>query len=114
MKLTQEQVARVLHETNRAFCKAIGDDTQVPWDDAPEWQRDSVIAGINCGDLTPEQRHQTWCDYKTDDGWVYGQIKDADAKTHPCLVSCAELPEEQRTKDYLFDAVLQTLSVFVV
>lgn len=33
-----EQIARMAHEANRAYCQALGDDSQPAWEDAPEWQ----------------------------------------------------------------------------
>lgn len=39
---------------------------------------------------------------KIKDGWVYGDVKDPELKTHPCLVPYNELPVEQKTKDTLF------------
>ncbi|CDQ41843.1 hypothetical protein [Virgibacillus salexigens] len=35
--------------------------------------------------------------------------EDAPDKTHPCLVPYNELPVEQKTKDYLFKAVIDTV-----
>lgn len=102
-------LAHVAHETNRAYCRSIGDDSQPGWDDAPEWQRESAIKGIE-GALagnTPEQQHQSWMDQKVADGWVYGPVKDPEAKTHPCLVPYAELPAEQQVKDHLYMAVVK-------
>ena len=32
-------------EINRAYCAALGDTSQLPWDQAPEWQRQSAING---------------------------------------------------------------------
>ena len=32
-----EQIAKVAHEVNRALCQAFGDDTQMPWEEAPMW-----------------------------------------------------------------------------
>ena len=40
------QIAIICHEANRAYCKTLGDDSQLPWADAPQWQRDSIIAGV--------------------------------------------------------------------
>jgi hypothetical protein len=37
-----DQVARVCHEANRAYCQTLGDNSQPAWDDAPEWQKDSA------------------------------------------------------------------------
>jgi hypothetical protein len=36
-------------------------------------------------------------------------VKNPDAKEHPCFVPYDELPAEQRTKDYLFQAVVRAL-----
>lgn len=41
-----EQIARVCHEVNRAYCQALGDDSQPAWEDAPQWQRDSALLGV--------------------------------------------------------------------
>jgi hypothetical protein len=37
-------------------------------------------------------------------------VQDQAAKTHPCLVSFADLPEEQRRKDALLVAIVQALA----
>jgi hypothetical protein len=107
-----EQIARVCHEANRAWCEANGDTSQPAWDDAPEWQRSSALAGVEgaLGGNTPEQSHESWSALKMSEGWVYGDTKDPEAKTHPCLVSYADLPPEQRVKDHLFIAVVAALS----
>lgn len=114
---TLEQVARVCHEANRAYCTTTGDLSQPAWDDAPDWQKESAIAGVAAivdGRVTrPEDSHASWAAQKVADGWVYGPAKDPVAKTHPCLVAYEELPAEQRAKDYLFLAVAMTLLPFV-
>ena len=43
---------------------------------------------------------------KSKDGWTYGTVKDAEAKTHPCLLPYSELPQEQKIKDQLFISVV--------
>jgi RyR domain len=50
-------------------------------------------------------------DQKLADGWIYGVEKDAESKTHPCLLPYAELPVEQRRKDALFRAIVQSLTL---
>lgn len=107
-----ETIAAAAHEANRLFCIAIGDNSQVHWEDAPEWQRASAVAGVQSAlnGATPEQQHESWCAYKVADGWVHGPTKDADAKTHPCLVPYAELPPEQRAKDSLYQAVVKGMA----
>ena len=101
--------ARTAHEVNRAYCASIGDNSQPAWDDAPKWQQDSALAGVDAhmaNDLTPEQSHESWLEQKRRDGWKQGPMKDAVLKQHPCFCPYSELPQEQRAKDYLFGAVM--------
>lgn len=116
--MTQRQaaiilIAMVAHNVNKAYCDSIGDTSQKVWDESPEWQKESAIAGVEAQlanpDMTPEQRHNSWYDHKVADGWKYGQVKDAEKKTHPCLVGYCMLPEKERVKDYLFGAVVSSL-----
>jgi hypothetical protein len=113
MRLNIAAVAKVTHEVNRAYCQALGDDSQASWESAPTWQRDSAIAGVRAvldgSANTPEEQHERWAAHKLADGWVYGEIKDADAKTHPCLVAYSDLPPAQRAKGFLFRAVVEAL-----
>lgn len=104
-----EACARAAHETNRAYCLALGDTSQPSWDDAPEWQRSSArngVAGALAGN-TPEQSHASWMREKSALGWCYGTVKDPDRKLHPCMVPYADLPEAQRAKDALYLAVVR-------
>ncbi len=56
-----------------------------------------------------DEQHNSWMKEKVDAGWVYGNVKDAEAKTHPCIVSFEELPKFQQQKDALFCAVVDSL-----
>lgn len=58
------------------------------------------------------EQHEAWCEHKRAEGWVQGDVKDADAKTHPALLPYEELPEEQKAKDHLFRAVIGSLAPF--
>lgn len=112
--MTPEQIARVCHEANRAYCESTGDTSQLAWDDAPEWQRQSAIRGAeftqNCPDISAAGQHEKWWADKKADGWVYGPEKDAEAKTHPCMVPYCRLPEQQQRKDHMFKAIALALS----
>lgn len=104
--------AAAAHEANRAYCAALGDRSQAPWADAPEWQRESAIQGV-LGVLKgngPEESHAGWLRHKASEGWIYGATKDPEKKTHPCMVPYADLPPEQRKKDDIF--VSTVLAVF--
>lgn len=110
--MNDKNIARICHEANRAYCESIGDKSQVSWDEAPEWQKESAVKGVQAKaanpNLTPADMHASWCDFKKQDGWQYGTKKDAEAKTHPCMVPYEELPVEQRSKDHIFSAIVTT------
>ena len=118
--MTAAQAARIAHEVNRAYCESVGDHSQLPWDEAPDWQRTSAQNGIHLhwtalGDgrtLPPSASHESWLAEKLADGWKYGPVKDPARKEHPCCIPYNELPEQQKAKDYLFGAV--AVSTFIV
>ena len=107
------EVARIAHEINRAYCEAIGDESQKPWNTAPDWQKDSAMNGVRFlvknPDSTPEDSHNSWLDAKKADGWEWGPMKDEELKRHPCLVNYEDLPQEQKVKDFLFSAVVLSM-----
>jgi len=111
--MDRNNIARIAHEINRAYCAALGDTSQPVWDDAPEWQKASALAGVDMHlanpDATPENSHESWLAQKLAEGWKYGPVKDAEKKEHPCCVPYAELPSEQKAKDYLFRSVVHLL-----
>lgn len=113
---TDEQIAgiaKVCHQANKAFCEYHNDFTQKDWDECSQWQRDSAINGVayklvNLA-ATPEDMHNSWSREKRDQGWVYDEVKDADKKTHPCLIPYENLPVFQRAKDALFANIVMAL-----
>lgn len=111
--MTIEAIAKVCHETNRAYCEVIGDSSQLPWDQAPDWQRQSAVSGVQFHLDNPAAgesgSHDNWMREKLADGWTYGPVKNPEAKQHPCIVPYSELPEAQRLKDSLFVAVVHAL-----
>lgn len=98
--MTVEKIAQVAHEANRAYCESIGDNSQIPWDGAPQWQKDSAVDGVkfhlNNPDSQPQDSHENWLKLKYAEGWKYGEVKDPEKKEHPCCVSYDQLPIEQR------------------
>lgn len=112
--LPAAEIARVAHEINRAYCQAIGDHSQLPWASAPAWQqdaaRDNVSFHLRHPDAGPEASHQSWMAKKLADGWQHGPVKRPDLKQHPALLPFAQLPTEEKAKDYLFRAVVQALA----
>ena len=112
-----EDIARVCHQLNKAYCESIGDSSQLDWELSPEWQKESALLGvtfhINNSDAGDSASHDSWMKQKVDDGWVYGDIKNPDAKTHPCIVPFDDLPMEQQIKDKLFRQTVHALKVLV-
>lgn len=86
-RFSPEEIARVAHEVNRAFCQALGDDSQLPWAEAPEWQRQSALEGVT---------------FLMTNSWM--------EREHPCLVPFSDLPIEQRAKDFIFCVVVRVLT----
>ncbi len=102
------------NEVNRGFCASIGDHSQVTWEKSSQWQRDSAVNGVRLHignpDAGPKASHDNWMAEKIADGWVYGEVKDPDKKTHPCIVPFGDLPVEQQSKDFIFRSIVHALS----
>lgn len=117
MPLTVEGIAQVAHEANRALCMAMGDHSQVPWSQAPQWQKDSAVQGVMGvlkGEITsPEQSHESWMKQKKAEGWKHGKVKDPITKTHPAMLAFPHLPIPQQIKDYVFQAVVSGILGFL-
>lgn len=108
-----EIIAPICHAANKALCESQGDHSQKEWDQAEEWQRQSTIKGvefrINNPDAGHDAQHNSWMDEKIADGWVFGEVKDPEAKTHPCIVPFDELPAYQQAKDSLFCVIVDSV-----
>jgi RyR domain len=114
--MTPTEIAKVCHETNRAYCQILGDDSQATWEEAPEWHRTSVINGVKFHlanpNSTPSHSHGEWLKEKTATGWKYGSVKNSGKKEHPCFMPFDELPTEHKAKDALFVAVVNALRAY--
>ncbi len=55
--------------------------------------------------------HDHWAAQRIADGWTYGPQRDDEKKTHPDLVSYADLPESE--KDYDRTTAIETLKAIV-
>jgi hypothetical protein len=111
--MTNENIAMVCHEANRAWCEMNGDNSQLPWDSAQQWQRDSALKGVMFRIANPNSpiyaQHDAWVQDKVKDGWTFGAVKDAEKKTHPCIAPYSALPIFQQKKDALFSAIVDAL-----
>ena len=108
-----ETIARACHQANKVWCEANDDYSQKNWSLADQWQKDSAFNGVQFRIdnplAPPSAMHDNWSKEKLADGWVYGEVKDVEKKTHPCLVPFDQLPEFQQKKDRLFSAIVDAL-----
>ena len=104
------EIAKLCHKVNKEYCEALGDLTQVPWKDAPDWQKQSAIKGVEYHlvneNTAPSDSHDSWMAEKIANGWKFGPDKSEEKKEHPCMVEYDELPKEQQAKDYIFKAIV--------
>ena len=43
--------------------------------------------------------HDVWAETRIKQGWTYGEQRNDELKTHPCLVPYEELPDEEKEYD---------------
>lgn len=107
-----EQIARVVHEANRAL-QIEQADPAIPvspsWDELDPETSSSAIEGVLgvMGGNTPRESHESWLKFKEANGWTYGPVKNEATKVHPCFVAYEDLPESQKIKDDLFVAIVK-------
>ncbi len=115
--MTTEDIAQVAHELQKSYCESIGDNSQLSWEEAPEWQKSSAINGVKFHldnpDASPAASHDSWLKQKTEEGWKYGAVKNPETKEHPCFVPYEQLPVEQKSKDYIFRQTIHSLKKFL-
>ena len=58
-----------------------------------------------------ENVHENWASHRLAEGWTYGEVRDDAAKTTPCLVPYAQLPEVEKAYDRL--TAFETLKLIV-
>ncbi len=106
-----ELIAAACHQQNLAWCVAHDDHSQADWSATPDNIRASAVDGVRnaLAGASPAEIHANWLAFKVADGWRYGEVKDLEAKTHPCMVPYADLPAVQKQKDHLFIAMVQEL-----
>lgn len=112
MKLTDDQIARVVHEANRALQFIFGDNNpSQPWDaELPMIKRRTVRAVrlIREGMTAPEI-HADWLRWRHDLGWVKGDTKDYEKLTHPAMRDWENLDERQQVKTEIMVDIVNRL-----
>ena len=55
--------------------------------------------------------HEVWAETRIKQGWIYGEQRNDERKTHPCLVPYEELPEDE--KEYDRNTSISTLKLIM-
>ena len=55
--------------------------------------------------------HEVWAIARIRDGWVYGEERNTEMKTTPCLIPYENLPEEE--KQYDRNTAMETLKLIM-
>ena len=109
-----DAISRTVHEALRAWAGAHGQHDIPGWDEAPDWMhastRESVLHAIEHTAPSGRTQHEQWVEQKKRDGWRHGPVKDSGAKTHPLMVPYDDLPEWERRKDALINALACALA----
>jgi len=58
-----------------------------------------MMTEVTLRERLAEHTHDVWAAERIAQGWTYGPARDDAAKTHPCLVPYAELPEKEKEFD---------------
>jgi hypothetical protein len=108
------KIAPVLHEALRQWARVNGELPAPPWQRAPKWMKESTAESAlfvleNPGASSGAQ-HKQWMQQKKRDGWKYGPVKSAERKTHPMMVPFSRLPDFEKKKDALINALVGALS----
>ena len=111
---TATKIAIVMHESVRAWQRANSQQPAPAWGRAPKWMKDSSIEAVKWRLVNPDAsvsaQHDRWMEEKKRDGWKFGRVKSVAKKTHPMLVPYGKLPEGERRKDALVNAVVDALA----
>ncbi|MFN4024697.1 MAG: RyR domain-containing protein [Hyphomonas sp.] len=109
-----EAIARTVHAALREWGAVHGQDDIPEWHLAPAWMHESTRESVRHAIANPgsdgRAQHDQWVAQKRADGWRHGPVKDAAAKTHPLMVPYEDLPDWERRKDILINAVVRALA----
>lgn len=109
--MTPEEIARVAHATNVAYCEVRGLDRKEAWDDTDPQIRQGTTAAVRQTlmkpDISPDESHAAWMKDRAEAGWVYDKEYSVVRRTHPNMRPYHYLSVEEKTKDALFLAIVR-------
>lgn len=89
-----------------------------PWHEREPAFRDQFLDVIEmmCGPdhkSSPEELHDDWWAAYEEMGWVYGPVRDREAKTHPDMVPFDQLEQREQDKDAVFLALCEIARLWI-
>lgn len=109
-----DRTAQLVYEANSVLRSLFREPARSSWANTSEDVKDRVRSGVRTfmgsGFMaTPAEMHEQWLLHMKNTGWIYGEVEDAELKTHPNIRPYAELPIEQHTKDLMFTVLVETI-----
>lgn len=102
-------IASVAHSVQCGIDYAFGLPELHQWGLMGEVYKNQMKASVRAvlvHDKSPKSLHDSWVKRLTQEGWVRGEVKDAEKKTHPLLVPFDELPIEWKLRLRQFRAAV--------
>lgn len=113
MQLSLIQIARLAYAALSIYQAIRKARKEKSWDELGEAVQKEFIEFIKPiikkPYVSPEILHSNWMDDLLKNGWKWGEKKDEKAKTHPSLISWANLPVEIQFKNILVQNIVQQL-----
>lgn len=100
-ELDDKDLARICHEAHLALRIGLNDSADdMHFDALPQERKDVVINQVKMfrEGARVQDVHRAWVEWMLARGWVRGEIRDREKKTHPNLVPYVVLPEEEKAK----------------
>lgn len=112
MSITERRAEFVYEGARIAAIAANAPIVPEPWADREKPFKDQFLEVIEkqCSHMrmkSPENLHDDWVKAYEAMGWVYGEVRDTDKKTHPDMVPYWELGQLERDKDAVFAALCE-------
>ena len=108
------KIAQVVHESVRAWQTANNQPAAPVWGRAAKWMKLASVEAVRWRLQHPNAdasaQHDRWMAEKVAAGWKYGRTKSGVKKTHPLMVGYRDLPDTERRKDELVNAVIDSLA----
>ena len=116
--LTQRRAIFVYEAARLAAIAAGAPVVPEPWDEREELFRGQFrkVIARQCSPerkMSPEGLHEDWVKAYEEMGWVYGEVRDVEKKTHPDMVPYDRLGPLERDKDEVFMALCEIARLWV-